>query len=412
MKRNADIETLTVTRLEADEAVGWHRRDGNYRLEPGSLIPGTRFKILRWIGEGGMGQVFEAVHVDIERRVALKVLQFGLGLSPELTGQFLSEAQICAKIESRFVVEVMDFGELPDERPFFVMELLGRDTLHSALVPGPMSIERALPILRQCCKALAAIHEAGVVHRDIKPKNIVLQKEDGRADTVRVVDFGLAAGIGSTPRVSGTASYMAPEQILGKPFGGRVDIYALGCVAYEMLAGRPPLRRARGRRGDQGVQRPRRRAASSDHELAPELARRARSDLAALLGEATRAALGQRPRARGRARRAADLARLRHALGRLADADGRSGSPHPAGPGHAPRAPTLVLADHGRARRDADGRHDRRPAHCRSWQSRRGRRERRRARLERRTGGSAHRGADQPDPAVRVEGLLGVSGGR
>ncbi|HLT35866.1 MAG TPA: protein kinase, partial [Enhygromyxa sp.] len=114
-------------------------------------------------------------------------------------------------------------------------------SLYDELRAGPMTLERALPILRQCCKALAAIHERGMAHRDVKPQNVLIQREDGRADAVRVVDFGIAAKFCSQPRIAGTAMYMAPEQIRGVSFDGRLDIYALGCVAYELLTGNPPF---------------------------------------------------------------------------------------------------------------------------------------------------------------------------
>lgn len=238
--REINIRELSVTRVTADDTTHWRKPDEGNRLAMGELVPGTRYRIVRWIGEGGMGQVFEALHVDIERPVALKVLQSNRALTPELTVQFMREAQACARVESRFVVDVIDFGELLDGRPFVVMELLGRETVHSLLELGWMRLERAVPILRQCCKALTAIHEAGLVHRDIKAKNIVVQVEDGRADAIRVVDFGLATPIGSCPNSAGTVSHMAPEQIRREAIDARVDIYALGCTAYEMLSRRPP----------------------------------------------------------------------------------------------------------------------------------------------------------------------------
>ena len=240
---------MTLTRVEDSLESGWEPLESGSRLLVGELVPGTRLKIIEWIGEGSMGQVFEAQHVDIQRRVALKVLRATFELSPEISTLFLDEAKACARIESRFVVEVMDFGELPDRRPFFVMELLGREDLHGALKPGRMPLARALPILRQCCKALAAIHEAGLVHRDIKPKNVVLQREDGRADAVRVVDLGLAAEPGSTPKISGTA----PAALHG---------------AARAAARGPSNERA-----------------GADYFAVSRLACRARSDLAALSGE-------------------------------------------------------------------------------------------------------------------------------
>jgi serine/threonine protein kinase len=224
-----------------DGDAGWRKLDELCPLEPGALVPGTRYEICKWIGEGGMGHVFEARHIDLDRRVALKVMKSRPDQASELAEQFLREARTCARVESRFVVSVIDFGELPDRRPFYVMELLGPETIHSALDTGWLKLERALPILRQCCKALAAIHDAGLVHRDIKSRNIALLDEDGRADAIRVIDFGLAAELGSAPRTCGTAAYMAPEQILGDPFDGRDDIYALGCTAYEMMSRRTPF---------------------------------------------------------------------------------------------------------------------------------------------------------------------------
>ena len=209
------------------------------RLSPGQIVPGTRFRITRWLGEGGMGLVFEAVHVDIERRVALKVLKSSLGINPDRRASFLAEARACARIQSRFVVDVLDFGVLPDERPFFAMELLGQDTVCSEIAKHPLPLERALPILRQICKGLAAIHETGLVHRDLKPRNVILQTEEGRSDAVRIVDFGIATQCGPQPRILGSPSCMAPEQIQGRDCDGRLDIYALGCMSYWMLSGRP-----------------------------------------------------------------------------------------------------------------------------------------------------------------------------
>lgn len=244
---NAADDSASVTRLDDDS--GWQVTNASTRLTPGDLIPGTRLRIQGWLGEGGMGQVYEALHLDLGRRVAVKVMRRIDGDDvdddaddrPRLVAAFTAEARACARIESRFVVEVLDLGELPDHRPYYVMELLEPKTIHHALELGWMRLERALPILRQCCKALAAVHAAGLVHRDIKTRNVVLQTEDGRGDTVRLVDFGLSAPIGSCPRVSGTARGMAPEQILGERLDGRLDIYALGCMAYEMLSGRTPF---------------------------------------------------------------------------------------------------------------------------------------------------------------------------
>ena len=235
------IESLDLGRATHDTLldVDDPNQRSHTQLSPGELVPGTRYQILRWLGEGGMGLVFEAVHVDIERHVALKVLK--LGVTPERRASFLAEARACARVHSRFVVGVLDFGVLPDERPFFAMELLGRNTLYSALSRGPLPLERAIPIFRQVCKGIVAVHEAGLMHCDLKPKNVILQTDEGRADTVRIVDFGLCSEPGVPPRIAGTPAYMAPEQIQGGDCDGRVDIYALGCILHEVLTGAPPF---------------------------------------------------------------------------------------------------------------------------------------------------------------------------
>ncbi|PRP91237.1 Serine/threonine-protein kinase PknH [Enhygromyxa salina] len=232
----------TFARLPTgDGSETWRPLDKRARLVTGKRVPGTRYRLIRWLGEGGMGEVFEAIHVDIERPVALKVLK--RGADDALRHHFITEARTIAQIESRFVVDVLDFGELPDGRPFYAMELLQNESLHSLMRrDGRLSLERALPILRQLCKAMTAIHEAGLAHRDLKPENVLLELEAGRHDMVRVVDFGISDEFGPRARqIAGTPMYMAPEQILGEAFDGRLDIYALGCLAYEMLSGEPPF---------------------------------------------------------------------------------------------------------------------------------------------------------------------------
>jgi serine/threonine protein kinase/tetratricopeptide (TPR) repeat protein len=214
------------------------------RLTAGKLVPGTRYRIVRWLGEGGMGVVYEAEHVDIERRVALKILRFDLSKQPRMVKVFRDEAKAASRLGSRYLIEVYDFGELMDGRLFFAMELLQGDNL----VPegdAVMEPDRLIPILRQMAKGLHVAHQAGVVHRDVKPENIISIVDQGRPDTIKIVDFGisamLAAGQEQGGGISGTPHYMSPEQITGDPFDGRLDIYALGCTAYELLTGRPPF---------------------------------------------------------------------------------------------------------------------------------------------------------------------------
>lgn len=215
------------------------------RLNPGSVVPGTRYRIVRWLGEGGMGVVYEAEHLDIERRAAFKILRFDLSREPRMAQVFRDEARAASKLGSPHIVDIYDFGELPDGRLYFCMELLeGKDLVPASeddtLEPGEL-----IAIMRQVCKGLSVAHKAGVVHRDIKPENIILVERDGRPGFVKIVDFGisamLAAGQQSEGGIAGTPHYMAPEQITGAPFDGRLDIYAVGITAYELLVGRPPF---------------------------------------------------------------------------------------------------------------------------------------------------------------------------
>ncbi|MBL4685843.1 MAG: serine/threonine protein kinase, partial [Nannocystaceae bacterium] len=216
------------------------------RFENGSVVPGTRYRVRELIGDGGMGQVYAAEHMDLERTVAMKVLLPALCRAPEALAMFRREARTASKLGAEQIVEVYDFAELPDGRLMFAMELLDGPTLADLLEEGPLSAPRVTAILRQVCKGLAAAHKAGVVHRDIKPENIVLVKNrEGRPDTVKILDFGISTILDdkqSDSAVSaGTPYYLAPEFIAGHEFDGRMDQYALGCTAYELLSGKPPF---------------------------------------------------------------------------------------------------------------------------------------------------------------------------
>ncbi len=216
------------------------------RLVPGKLIPGTRYRLVRWLGEGGMGVVYQAEHIDIERNVALKVLRFDLSQQPEMAQVFRDEARAASRLGHQNVVEIFDFGELPDGRLFICMEMLAGADLVPADNDALPEHAALISTLRQLCKGLAAAHAAGIVHRDIKPENIILVERGGRTGVVKLVDFGISAMMAagppqSTSRIAGTPHYMAPEQIEGDEFDGRLDMYAVGCVAYELLTGTPPF---------------------------------------------------------------------------------------------------------------------------------------------------------------------------
>lgn len=213
------------------------------RLAPGQIIPGTRWRIIRWLGEGSMGVVYEARHVEIGRRAAIKIVAT-IPEDHEAIEQFRSEASASAKIGSPNIVDVFDFEVLNDGRLLMAMEFVSGRSLHDVKVShGPLSTDRLIGLFRQVCKGLQAAHDAGLVHRDIKPDNIMVGDVAGRRDTVKIVDFGIATILGeASERHAGTPYYMAPEGMRAKTtIDGRYDIYSVGCVMYEMLAGKPPF---------------------------------------------------------------------------------------------------------------------------------------------------------------------------
>jgi len=220
------------------------RSGSNVRLLPGQLVPGTRFRLRRWLGEGGMGVVYEAEHVDLERPVALKILRAHVSDRDDERERFRQEARMTTRIESPHVVQVLDFGLLRDGRVFYAMELLDGCPLSAEVAKGPIPPARVIGLLRQMCAGLAEAHRAGVIHRDVKPDNAMIVRDRSGRTCVKLLDFGIASPVRTTSerRTSGTPDYMAPEQIEGKPFDGRLDMYALGCTAYEMLTGQTPFR--------------------------------------------------------------------------------------------------------------------------------------------------------------------------
>jgi tetratricopeptide (TPR) repeat protein len=214
------------------------------RLQAGKAVPGTRYRLTRWLGEGGMGVVYEAEHMDIERRVALKILRFDLSQQAHMAQVFRDEARAASKVGSKYIVEIFDFGELPDGRLWFCMEMLqGHD-----LVPDDETqttdVSRLIGLMRMTAKGLHQAHSQGIVHRDIKPENILAVREESGRDTIKIVDFGISALLAAGQQgasIAGTPHYMPPEQVLGQAFDGRCDMYAMGCMAYELLTGRPPF---------------------------------------------------------------------------------------------------------------------------------------------------------------------------
>jgi serine/threonine-protein kinase len=214
-------------------------------LSPGTLL-GGRYRIETLVGEGGMGAVYEAVQQDLDRRVALKILHEHLTDDVELRSRFQREARVVAMLGHPNVVQISDFQARDGEPPFFVMELLHgenlRDLLKRAQLLPP---ERVAYIAVQVLSALEAAHRASVVHRDIKPDNIFLERTDVQVDIVKVLDFGVAKLLGRDDMkltreglVVGTLSYMAPEQALGDRSPRRCT--SRSPVANRSTARRPP----------------------------------------------------------------------------------------------------------------------------------------------------------------------------
>jgi tetratricopeptide (TPR) repeat protein len=231
--------------LDAALAGRLRRSADSFHLSPGTVIPGTRYRLLRWLGDGGMGVVYEAEHVDIARRVAVKILRQEVCDHPRVMQLFRDEARAAGRIGSPHIVEVLDFAELPNGRLLYAMELLSGCPLSRELGGRPMPPGRAIAILRQVCKGLASAHAAHIVHRDVKPDNIFLCDRQSRRDAVKLLDFGISIVLAETTAtdsdVVGTPHYLAPELVAGLPFDGRVDMYSVGCTAFEMLTGRPPF---------------------------------------------------------------------------------------------------------------------------------------------------------------------------
>jgi serine/threonine-protein kinase len=212
---------------------------GNYEL--GALL-----------GRGGMGAVYRARQRSLDREVAVKILRAEALAYPGARERFEREAKAVARLKHPNIVAVHDYGVAPEVGAFIVMELLtGRSLGEELERNGPMAIGSAVAVMRQVCAAVGAAHAAGVLHRDLKPDNVVLEPGEGSAVTAKVLDFGLAkltdAASGPRPTLTksgvimGTPAYMSPEQCRGEALDARSDVYELGCVLYEMVTGRPPF---------------------------------------------------------------------------------------------------------------------------------------------------------------------------
>ncbi len=212
----------------------------------GALIDG-RYRVEALLGEGGMGLVYRATHIRLQKTLAIKVLRRENVRDPEVIARFRREAESASNIGNEHIVDISDFGSLPDGSAYFVMECLeGRDLVDELDRSERLSEERAVHIARQICVALGAAHEVGIVHRDLKPENVFLVERGDDRDFVKVLDFGIAKVANRPHRITrdgevlGTPHYMAPEQCSGGEIDRRADVYALGALLYEMVTGHVP----------------------------------------------------------------------------------------------------------------------------------------------------------------------------
>jgi serine/threonine protein kinase len=206
------------------------------------------YKVTEFLGEGGMGTVYRCEHVALGREYALKVLRSKVvERDPTSAQRFLREARTAARVRHPNIVDVFDYGTLPDGRPYFVMELLEGESLADRVDRGALPPAEVVTIARQLATALCAAHDRGVIHADVTPSNVLIVSAPGSTEMhVKLVDFGLAELVGEAmydenPEfVLGTPAYISPEQLRGLAPTDRSDQYGLGAVIYELLVGHPP----------------------------------------------------------------------------------------------------------------------------------------------------------------------------
>ncbi len=216
------------------------------------------YRVLRLIGQGGMGSVYEAVHESIGQRVAIKTLNHEMTQDPELVRRFLNEARALSTLDHPGIVKAFDYGCLADGTVYIMMERLAGETLYARLrrMAGNLPVQETLHLTRQIADALCAAHQQGIVHRDVKPGNVMIvqDREAAGGERTKLLDFGLVkllSGTGGTDgytvletrkgMLMGTPDYMSPEQCVGGAVDTKADVYSLGILLYRLLSGEVPF---------------------------------------------------------------------------------------------------------------------------------------------------------------------------
>jgi serine/threonine-protein kinase len=302
------------------------------------MVLAGRYRLLNRIAVGGMGEVWRAADVVLDRVVAVKVLRDEYAQHPETLARFRAEARHAGSLSHPGIAQVYDYGESgPAHRPFLVMELVDGPPLSQLIASGPLPAVRVMDIVAQAADGLAAAHAAGLVHRDIKPGNMLMD----RAGRIKITDFGIAHAAGSAPitgtgMLIGTPAYLSPERVEGGPATAASDLYSLGIVSYECLAGAPPF-----------TGTALEVALAHAHRALPPLPPAVPAAVATLVAELTARDPAARPAsAAGLAARAA---RLRDVLAGPADRHATAVLGPPSGAQPAMQAPTLTTQMHFQA---------------------------------------------------------------